>query len=121
MSCLPTESNERYDEQSSRVGTCGTRGTRGLREGRGAARSGGLAGLRHSAARKFAAMIAGRPGTDILALWERYGDELDERCAGAALRSIAKDLGAGSDWEARSPGLDRLIWRILDREPHTGL
>jgi len=51
-------------------------------------------GLLHRATKQFAQCIVDRRGENILALWERHGGELDVRCAGSALREVAKSLAS---------------------------
>jgi len=63
-----------------------SRGLRGGMEARG---------VLHKATKQFAQTIADRSGDDIFALWEKWGDRLDIRCAGTALRGIAKSASLG--------------------------
>jgi len=47
----------------------------------------------HRTNKDFARTIADRSGNSILSLWESWSDRLDIRCAGSALRAVAKSIG----------------------------
>jgi len=54
-------------------------------------------GVVHRATRQFAQTIADRSGEDVLALWEKWGERLDVRCAGTALRCVAKAAASAAE------------------------
>mmetsp|Transcript_128941 Transcript_128941/g.412919 ORF Transcript_128941/g.412919 Transcript_128941/m.412919 type:complete len:99 (-) Transcript_128941:407-703(-) len=60
-------------------------------------------GVEHRMKKQFPQIIAERSGGDILALWDRWGDHLDVRCAGTALRNLAKRLAEGAQSRALGP------------------
>jgi len=95
-----------YSSTSSRPPTLRSRGLRRGMETRS---------VLHKATKQFAQTIAERSGDDILALWEQWGDRLDLRCTGAALRGIAKSASLGGDiGPDNAAKFEQLIWQVLE-------